>query len=100
ARPADPPDQLAAPAARQELPAQLPARNLARLALLGHRAGRIGARDLPLLDRHPALVSGPHRAALAELPGKHPLASRSGRLAALESIGRAGREMAPETSSG
>ena len=40
---ADPPDQLAAPPARQGLSARLPARDLARLALLGHRAGGVAA---------------------------------------------------------
>src|SRR3546814_99595 len=37
----DPADQLAIAAARPPVPAQLPARNLARLALLGHRAGGV-----------------------------------------------------------
>src|SRR5262249_31791231 len=36
-----PADDLAAPGKRPPLPAQLPARNLAGLALLGRRAGRV-----------------------------------------------------------
>jgi 5-methylcytosine-specific restriction endonuclease McrA len=47
---ADPADQLAAPGTRPGLSAQLPARDLARLALLGRRArsviGRVTARKL------------------------------------------------------
>ncbi len=39
---ADPPDQLAAAGSWQELPAQLSSRKLARLPLLGHRAGAVG----------------------------------------------------------
>ena len=39
----DPPDPLAAAAARQDVPAQLSPRNVARLAVLGHRTGSLGA---------------------------------------------------------
>ena len=41
---ADPPDQLAAAGAWPRVPAQLPARELARLSLLGRRAGALRLR--------------------------------------------------------
>ena len=71
---ADPPDQLAAAAARQEVPAELPARNLARLALLGHRAGGMRSSRSRAMGRtanpqgggggearYPSVTRPPHR---------------------------------------